>query len=179
MEGNMKGVKEVIDALNDVLASEIRASNQSFMHAKLAENRGFSALADRIRRESMEEMRHADAIIDRILFLEGVPDVQAQGTLNIGQTITQQAQNDLAHELQLISKLRSAIAVSRDKGDHTTAAMLEKILADEERHVSRLETQLSLIEKVGENAFLLTQIRVEAARAAHAAKAEEAEEADD
>jgi bacterioferritin len=158
----MKGVKEVIDVLNQALAGELLAISQYIMHARMNESWGYTALADQIRKESMDEMEHAEELIDRILFLEGAPALQMMGTPNIGQTVTQQLHNDLALELQAVQSLNNGIEVARSKGDHTSAALLGKILADEEKHVNRIETQLAQIQKLGENAFLLTQIRPKA-----------------
>jgi bacterioferritin len=154
----MKGPKEVVDALNEVLAGELVAINQYFLHAKMCANWGFESLAAHGRAESIDEMKHADTLVDRILFLEGLPNLQRLDTLHIGQTVPEQMQSDLQLEYDAVKRLNVAIALCRDKGDRTTEDLLAGILASEERHVDWLETQLGLIEKLGETAYLAEQI---------------------
>lgn len=154
----MKGVKKVIDALNKALANEIVAANQYFLQAKINEHCGLMVLADRLRKESLDEMKHAEILIERILHLEGVPQLQMEASPSVGETVTQQLQSNLALELSAVQALNDAITVARSKKDNTSAALLEKILGHEERHIASTEAKLGLIEKLGENAFLLTQI---------------------
>lgn len=155
----MKGSKEVIDALNEVLAAELVAINQYFLHAKMCKNWGFEALADHIRKESIDEMRHAETLVDRILFLEGLPNLQRLDKLHVGQTVPEQLRCDLALEQNAVARLNQSVALCRDKGDATTEGLLRAILASEEGHIDWIETQLGLIDKLGETAYLAEQIR--------------------
>lgn len=155
----MKGIQEIVDALNDVLAGELVAINQYFLHAKMCQSWGLTALATQTRTESLEEMRHAEALVDRILFLEGLPNLQRLDTLHIGQDVPEQLRSDLALEMDAVARLSSAIALCRDKGDRTSEALLAGILAAEERHIDWIETQIGLIQKLGEQAYLAQQIR--------------------
>jgi bacterioferritin len=155
----MKGVKEVVDVLNEVLAGELVAINQYFLHAKMCRNWGFNGLADKSRSESIEEMKHAETLIDRILFLEGIPNLQRLDKLHIGQTVPEQLKSDLELEYMAVTRLNDAIVLCRQKGDNATEALLSKILVSEEEHIDWLEAQLHLIEQVGEKAYLAEQIR--------------------
>ena len=155
----MKGVKEVVDVLNEVLAGELVAINQYFLHAKMCRNWGFYSLADKSRSESIEEMKHAEFLIDRILFLEGVPNVQRLDKLHIGQTVPEQLKSDLELEHMAVTRLNDAIVLCRQKGDIASEVLLSKILVSEEDHIDWLEAQLHLIEQVGEKAYLAEQIR--------------------
>ena len=150
----MRGDPEIIELLNAQLTSEITAINQYFLHAKMQQNWGLTKLAAYTRTESIEEMRHAERITDRILFLDGLPNYQRIGTLRIGQTVREQFQADLSVELDVVARLRPGITMCRSKGDHTTATLLEEILADEEHHIDYIETNLALIERLGEPLFL-------------------------
>jgi bacterioferritin len=155
----MKGVKEVVDVLNEVLAAELVAINQYFLHAKMCRNWGFGGLADKSRSESIEEMKHAETLIDRILFLEGVPNLQRLDKIRIGQTVPEQLKSDLELEYTAVTRLNDAIVLCRQKGDNATEVLLSKILVSEEEHIDWLEAQLNLIELVGEKAYLAEQIR--------------------
>ncbi|EYF02400.1 bacterioferritin [Chondromyces apiculatus] len=155
----MKGSKEVIDALNEVLAAELVAINQYFLHAKMCLNWGYVTLASHSRAESIDEMKHAEAIIDRILFLEGLPNLQRLDTLRIGQTVPEQFKSDLDLEYKAVKRLNDYIALCRDKGDRTTEELFADILKGEEEHVDWLETQLGLIAQLGEQGYLAQQIR--------------------
>jgi bacterioferritin len=150
----MQGDPEIIALLNEQLTSELTAINQYFLHAKMQGNWGYTKLAEYTRDESIDEMKHAEKITDRILFLEGLPNYQKLGTLNIGQTIREQFDADLAIELAVVERLRPAIQVCREKGDATTANLFEEILADEEHHIDYLETNLALMDALGEQLFL-------------------------
>ncbi|SHJ91848.1 bacterioferritin [Pseudonocardia thermophila] len=150
----MRGDPEIIELLNQQLTSELTAINQYFLHAKMQENWGFTKLAEYTKHESIDEMKHAETITDRILFLEGLPNYQRLGTLRIGQTIKEQFESDLAIELAVVERLRPGIILCREKGDHTTANLFEEILKDEEHHIDYLETNLELIDKLGEQLFL-------------------------
>jgi bacterioferritin len=146
----MRGDDGVIALLNEQLTSELTAINQYFLHAKMQANWGLTKLAEHTRAESIEEMQHAELITDRILFLEGLPNYQRLLPLRIGQTIREQFSADLAIELEVVERLRPGIAMCRDTGDITTANLFEKILADEEHHIDYLETQLGLMDRLGE-----------------------------
>jgi bacterioferritin len=150
----MRGDDEIIELLNEQLTSELTAINQYFLHAKMQANWGFTKLAERTRHESFDEMKHAERITDRILFLEGLPNYQKLLPLRIGQTVKEQFEADLAVEMEVVGRLRPAIATCRDKGDITTANIFEDILADEEEHIDYLETNLELIGKLGEQLYL-------------------------
>ncbi|MGV0732586.1 bacterioferritin [Mycolicibacter sinensis] len=146
----MQGDPEVLKLLNEQLTSELTAINQYFLHAKMQENWGFTELAGHTREESMEEMRHAETVTDRILVLGGLPNYQRIGSLRIGQTIREQFESDLALENDVLNRLRPGILMCREKQDSTTAKILEAILVDEESHIDHLETQLELMDKLGE-----------------------------
>jgi bacterioferritin len=150
----MRGDAEIIALLNDQLTSELTAINQYFLHAKMQQNWGLTKLAEYTRNESIDEMRHAEKITDRILFLEGLPNYQRLFSLRIGQTVREQLQSDLAIELEVVERLRPGIRMCREKGDHTTANLFEEILADEEHHIDYIETNLELIDKLGEQLYL-------------------------
>ena len=155
----MKGSKEVIDALNEVLAGELVAINQYFLHAKMCKNWGYAALADYIRKESIDEMRHAETLVDRILFLDGLPNLQRLDKLRIGTTVPEQLRSDLDLEYAAVKRLNDGLVLCREKGDGASEELLRKILIAEEDHVDWIETQLNLIDKLGEVAYLAEQIR--------------------
>lgn len=150
----MRGDDEVIALLNEQLTSELTAINQYFLHARMQANWGLTKLAEKTRAESIEEMQHAELITDRILFLEGLPNYQRLFTVSVGQTITEMFQADLAIELEVVNRLRPGIAMCREKGDITTANLFERILGDEEDHIDYLETNLELIDRLGEQLYL-------------------------
>jgi bacterioferritin len=154
----MKGNRDVITALNEVLAGELVAINQYFMHAKMCENWGYLALATQNRTESIEEMRHAETLVQRILFLEGLPNMQRLDKLSIGQTVPEQLQADLDLEYRAVARLTSGITLCRDKGDSASEDILRGILRAEEDHIDFLETQLGLIKQLGEALYLSRQL---------------------
>ena len=154
----MKGSATVIDTLNDVLTAELTAVNQYFIHAKMCKNWGFDRLAAHIRMESIDEMKHADELIERILFLDGVPNVQRYGKISIGEHVQEQFELDLKMEYDAVDRFRKGVRTCRDEGDVTSAELLERMLASEESHVDWLETQLQLIEQVGTKHYLAQQI---------------------
>lgn len=135
--------------LNEQLTSELTAINQYFLHSKMQDNWGFTELAEHTRAESFDEMRHAEAITDRILLLDGLPNYQRLFSLRIGQTLREQFEADLAIEYEVMDRLKPAIVLCRDKQDSTTATLFEDIVADEEKHIDYLETQLELMDKLG------------------------------
>jgi bacterioferritin len=150
----MQGDKKIIELLNEQLTAELTAINQYFLHAKMQENWGYTRLAKYTREESIDEMRHAEKLTDRILFLEGLPNYQRLGILHIGQTVKEQLRADLDVELEVVTRLRPAVILMREKGDHTSARLFEEILEDEERHIDYLETELGLIGSLGEQLYL-------------------------
>jgi bacterioferritin len=150
----VQGDAEIIAMLNEQLTSELTAINQYFLHAKMQENWGYTLLAAHTRAESIDEMHHAEILTDRILFLEGLPNYQRLLPLRIGTTIKEQFESDMAIELEVVERLRRAVPLAREKGDITSANIFEDILADEERHVDYLETQLDLMNNLGEQLYL-------------------------
>jgi bacterioferritin len=155
----MKGSDKVIELLNDVLTAELTAINQYFIHAKMCSNWGYERLGKKIHAESIDEMKHANELIERILFLDGVPNVQRYGKVNVGETVREQLDLDLKLEHDAIARLREAIRVCREEKDEVSRDMLEHILTSEEEHTDWLETQLVLIEQVGEQNYLAQNIR--------------------
>ena len=149
---------EITGLLNEVLKNELTAINQYFLHAKILEDQGYKALAKKERAESIEEMEHADWLMDRILFLEGLPNLQDLGKLMIGESIPEILQCDLALEHEAIPVLRRAIAAVENAQDYVTRDLLNKILTNEESHVDWIETQLGLIQGVGLENYLQSQI---------------------
>ncbi|HZG95373.1 MAG TPA: bacterioferritin [Mycobacteriales bacterium] len=154
----MQADKKILELLNDQLTAELTAINQYFLHAKMQQNWGFGKLADYTRHESIDEMKHAETLTDRILFLEGLPNYQRIGTLKIGQTVPEQFRADLAVEYAAVERLRPGIAYMRERGDVASALIFEAILVDEEHHIDYLETQLDLINSVGEQLYLAGQV---------------------
>ena len=153
--------KKIVTLLNDVLTGELTAINQYFLHAKMCANWGYERLADKVRKESIDEMIHAEELIDRILYLGGVPNVQRLGKVTIGETVREQFELDLATEMTALKRLNTGIELCRAEGDNGTRVLLDKILSHEDEHVDWLEAQLDLIEQVGEQQYLAQQIRSE------------------
>jgi bacterioferritin len=155
----MKGDAQIIDLLNRILTAELTAINQYFIHARMCENWGYQRLWKKVREESIGEMKHADLIIARILFLEGVPNLQRLGKVNVGQTVSEQLRLDLGVEKEAIGMLNVGVEQSRSGGDHGTRELLERILVSEEEHANWIESQLTLLEQVGEGNYLAQQIK--------------------
>ena len=155
----MKGNDEVLALLNDLLTNELTAINQYFIHAKMCENWGFERLGHKIRDESIDEMRHADQVISRILFLEGVPNLQRLHKLHVGETVKEQFESDLQLEYSAIKFLNAGIDVARRVGDNASEDLFTRILVGEEQHTDWLETQLELIRQVGEQNYLAQQMK--------------------
>ncbi len=149
----MQGDADVLKLLNEQLTSELTAINQYFLHSKMQENWGFTELATHTRKEAFEEMNHAEAITDRILLLDGLPNYQRLFSLRVGQTLREQFEADLAIEYEVLARLKPGVIMCRAKEDATSASLLEGILADEEHHIDYLETQLELMDKLGEQLY--------------------------
>jgi bacterioferritin len=154
----MRGDDRVIELLNDVLTAELTAINQYFIHAKMCDNWGYRRLADYIRHESIDEMKHAEELIDRILFLEGVPNMQRLNPVRVGETVPEQFQLDLELEYTAISRLNTGIATCVEVGDNASRALLEGILVSEEEHADWLEAQIGLVNELGAATYLAQQI---------------------
>jgi len=157
----MKGDTKVIALLNDVLTNELTAINQYFLHARMCQNWGYERLWKKVRAESIDEMKHADQVIARILYLDGLPNLQKLGRLEIGETVAEQLKSDLALEKRAIPVLNAGIELCRSKGDNGTAELLEEILVDEEEHADWLEAQMTLVEQVGIQNYLAQQMKEE------------------
>ena len=154
----MKGDAKTIEHLNKALYNELTAINQYFLHARMFRNWGFKELAEHEYKESIDEMKHADRLIERILFLEGLPNLQHLGKLLIGETPEEVLRCDLALETQAIPDLRAAIAHCEQVGDYVSRELFEHILDNEEEHVDWIETQLDLIGRLGVAPYLQTKI---------------------
>src|SRR5690606_10392922 len=154
----MKGDAKVIGFLNKVLYNELTAINQYFLHAKMLKNWGLKELAEHEYKESIEEMKHADALSDRILFLEGLPNFQALGKLRIGENPVEILKCDLALENEAVVVLREAVAYAESIADYVSRELFVKILDSVEEHIDWLETQLDLIQRIGEPNYLLTKL---------------------
>ena len=153
----MKGEPEVIQILNDVLCAELTAINQYFVHAMMCDNWGLKRLAKHMREESIGEMKHAEDAIDRILYLDGVPNMQKYMKVNVGQTVPEMHQFDLDLERDAVARLNPGVELCRAKGDNGSRLLLEKILADEEGHIDWLEAQLTQIQDMGLPNYLSRQ----------------------
>ncbi len=158
----MQGDAKVIEYLNRVLKNELTAINQYFLHSRMMKDWGFDRLGDKEYEESIDEMKHADALVERILFLEGLPNLQDLGRLRIGENIPEMLQCDLDLEMQAIPDLRESIAHAEKVGDYVSRELFEQILESEEEHVDWLETQLSLLEKMGRENYLQSQAKNDA-----------------
>ncbi len=150
----VRGSPEIVELLNGVLTDELTAINQYFAHAKLQQHWGYERLAALYRDESFEEMRHAEEVIERILYLEGMPNLQRLGSVRVGESVPEQFRLDLELELDALSRYYDGITQAEAAGDHGTRELLVRLLADEEKHADWLETQLAAIEAIGEGNYL-------------------------
>lgn len=153
----MKGKPEVIDKLNALLAEELTAINQYFLHAEMCGDWGYEKLHEKIEGRSIEEMKHAERLIERILFLEGSPIVSELNKISIGDTVLKQLQNDQLAEQDAIAMYNDAIALTSKLGDNGTKILVESILTDEEAHIDWIEEQLDQIEQMGYERYLNKQ----------------------
>lgn len=158
----MKGDQRVIDLLNEVLTNELTAVNQYFLHARICENWGYDRLYQRFRDESIDEMKDADSLVERILYLEGLPNLQRYGKIQVGESVPEMLRLDLDVERSAIGTLNRGIALSREAGDAGSAELLEHILEGEEVHANWLEGQLTAVEQVGAQGYLAEQLRKDA-----------------
>lgn len=154
----MQGDAEILTLLNEVLTAELTAINQYFIHYRMLENFGFKRLAKKKREESMEEMQHADEVIERILYLDGVPNMQRLSPVRVGEEPIEMHRLDLTLEREAVERLNRGIALAVSKGDNGTRALFEKLLLSEEDAVDWLETQLSLVDSVGRERYLAEQM---------------------
>ena len=149
----------IIAALNEVLCAELTAINQYFLHGEMQENWGYERLHHAVRHHSIDEMKHAEQVMARILFLDGVPNVQRLGKINIGETVPEQMASDRVLEKDAIERLNTGIALCVEQSDNGTRALFEEILTSEEEHLDWLEAQIDQIEQVGVQNYLAAQIR--------------------
>ena len=154
----MKVNPEIIEALNKVLTNELTAINQYFLHARMCKDWGYEKLASKIHAESIDEMKHASQLVDRILYLDGIPNLQRLGKLNIGENVKEQLKADLELENTAIPDLRDGIEACFKHNDHGTRELLEHILTSEEEHVDWIESQMHQIEELGYNNYLTTVV---------------------
>ena len=154
----MKGNQEVIDVLQDVLSAELTAINQYFIHARMCQNWRYLGLADHIHKESIGEMKHAQALIDRILYFDGVPNMQKYMKINVGATVKEMHAVDLELEKDAVDRLNKGIELARARGDNGTRALLEAILTSEEEHIDWIEAQLHQIKEIGIENYLAQQV---------------------
>ena len=155
----MQGDNDILTALNDILTAELTAINQYFVHYKMLENWGYHRIAKKKREESIEEMKHADNLIARILYLDGVPNLQRLGPVRVGQEPIEMHKLDLALEKEAVTRLNNAIVLCLDKHDAGTREILEHVLEEEEDAIDWLEAQLKIVEDIGRERYLSEQLR--------------------
>lgn len=154
----MKGPDNIIDMLNEILTAELTTINTYFVHSRMCQNWGYDRMGEKLRQESIEEMRHADTLIERILHLQGLPNLQRLGNVIIGETVPEQLQISLGFERASISKLNEGIQLCRDSGDNRTRELLEQLLEGSEESESWFEAQLTVIDQVGQANYLALQV---------------------
>ena len=154
----MKGNDDVIEILNEVLTAELTAINQYMVHSEMVANWGYKKLYKQIRHEAIQEMQHAEALIERVLYLEGIPNVQRLGKINIGENVKEILESDLQLEYDAVTRLNPGLARAREVGDAGSALLLERILKDEEEHVDWIEAQLDAVKQMGIENYLAQQL---------------------
>jgi bacterioferritin len=154
----MKGSPKVIDLLNEALKEELMAINQYFLHAEMCENWHYKKLGDYIKKQSIDEMRHAEALIERILFLDATPNLTEPMQLTIGKNVKQQIESDLALEIGAVAMYNRAVKVAREEGDNASRELFERLLKSEEEHVDWLEAQMHQIGEMGYERYLTLQV---------------------
>src|SRR5262249_47489620 len=157
----MQGKPKVLAELNNALKEELTAISQYFLHAEMCENWKYSKLGDFIKKQSIDEMKHAEVLIERILFLDGTPNLTELLHLNIGKTVREQLSNDLRLEIAAVAQYNAAVTIARDEGDNASRELFERLLKDEEMHVDWLEAQIHQIKEMGYERYLSQQIREE------------------
>ena len=157
----MKGNPKVIAALNEALKEELTAINQYFLHAEMCENWYYEKLGDFIKKQSIDEMKHAEVLIERILFLDGTPNLTELMKLTVGKNVKEQIESDLTLEIDAVAMYNRAIQIARDEGDNASRELFERLLKDEEDHVDWLEAQIYQIGEIGYERYLSQQIREE------------------
>ena len=155
----MKGKAEVLEVLQKALSEELQAISQYFLHGEMQSNWGYKRLYAEVKKQAIGEMKHAEELIERILFLEGMPDLNSIPKLKVGKTVEQQLQNDLDLEKDAVAEYNQYIAVARKAGDNASADLFEALLKDEEEHVDFLEAQLGMIKELGLGNYLAQQMR--------------------
>ena len=155
----MKGAGPVVEFLNEVLVGELTAVNQYFLGAKMCRHRGYARLHDRLYKESIDEMKHVERLVERVLFLEGLPNLQKLDKIQVGQSVPEQLRADLSLERRSVERLNAGIGVAREARDNGTADLLEDLLEAAETHVEWLESQIALVAELGEAQYLAQQIR--------------------
>jgi bacterioferritin len=155
----MKGSQKVIDALNEALQEELTAINQYFLHAEMCENWHYNRLGDFIKKQSIGEMKHAEALIERILFLDGTPNLTKPMTLTIGKNVREQIESDLSLEINAVAMYNRFVELSRKENDNASRELFEKLLKDEEEHADFLEAQIHQIKEIGYERYLSQQIK--------------------
>ncbi len=155
----MKGIPKVITALNEALTEELTAINQYFLHAEMCENWHYSKLGDYIKKQSIDEMKHAESLIERILFLDGTPNLTQPMQLTIGQTVKAQIESDLKLEVSAVALYNRAVRTAQEAGDNASRELFERLLKDEEDHVDWLEAQVHQMKELGYERYLSQQIR--------------------
>lgn len=154
----MRGDPAVIEALNEVLTSELTGINQYFIHHKMCANWGYQKISKKKRSESIDEMKHADRVIERILYLDGIPNMQRMNPVRVGENPIEQHELDLALEREAVERLNKGVELARAKGDNGTRELLESILTDEEESIDWHETQLHLVREIGKERYLAQMI---------------------
>ena len=155
----MKGDADIIAMLNEVLTNELTAVNQYFLHARMISHFGFEGLGKKVYEESIEEMKHAQALIDRVLFLDGLPNLQRLGKLQVGENVPEMFQSDLTLELKGLADLKRGLELCFSKQDHGSRELLEHILVDSEQHVDWIESQLEIIATIGKENYLAQHLK--------------------